>query len=85
MTSTKIKLALAAVVVTSVATPFLIHHQMLDRLRIENDELRRQLAAGPPTIDTTNADDGELLRLRGEHQELLRLRDQVSQLRRERD
>jgi len=73
--------ALAALVVTQ--------HLALRRSRTKNAELRQSLAATresiPQAAPAPAADNGELERLRAEHEELLRLRGQVAQLRRERD
>jgi RNA polymerase sigma factor (sigma-70 family) len=80
MTSTKLKIGLAAVVAASVSTPLVLQHQNNSRLREEIARLQAQRAAPAPAQNVAS-DDAQLERLRAEQQELLRLRGEVTQLR----
>jgi len=85
MASTKVKLAIATLVVAGVATPLVHQQRSLNRLRRENTDFRQRLAEKvqsqrplrPPAVDPE-----EIARLRTEHDELLRLRSEVGSLRR---
>ncbi|HZF74023.1 MAG TPA: sigma-70 family RNA polymerase sigma factor, partial [Gemmatimonadaceae bacterium] len=86
MASTKIKLALAALVAAGVATPLVLQHQTMNQLRATNNGLRAQLAtvpAAPENQPISDIDPNELSRLRGEHAELMRLRGEVALLRKQ--
>jgi RNA polymerase sigma factor (sigma-70 family) len=80
MTSTKVKLGLAAVIAASVTTPLVLQHQTNSRLQDEIARLQAERAA-PPPAQPASGDASQLERLRGEQRELLRLRGEVTQLR----
>jgi hypothetical protein len=88
MTMTQLKTALAgAIVAAGVATPLVLQHQSLNRLREENGALRRQieqvgtLRAENERLAQSQTDPAERERLRQQQDELLRLRAEVTRLR----
>jgi RNA polymerase sigma factor (sigma-70 family) len=82
MTSTKVKLSVAALLAASVTTPLVLQYQANARLREQVAQLRAEQGAPPPAPPATAVSDAsEFERLRNEHTELLRLRGQVTQLR----
>ncbi|MEO5802300.1 MAG: sigma-70 family RNA polymerase sigma factor, partial [Verrucomicrobiota bacterium] len=81
LSMTKLKLGIiSAVVVAGVATPLVMQHQAIARLRSENNALQQKSA---PTVESSapaaNAEDLE--RIQKERRELYRLRGEVGQLR----
>jgi RNA polymerase sigma factor (sigma-70 family) len=58
MASTKLKIGIAALVAVSAAAPIVLQHQKVNQFRLENSELRKQLAvsatASPPNQSTNS-------------------------------
>ena len=80
---------LSAAIVVGAGTPLVVQQKSLNRLRVENQELRERsqqlepLREGNQQLAGLQVDSDELERLRREVAELHRLRAEVAQLRRE--
>ena len=86
MASLKSKIAFAALLAASVATPLFIQQTAMSKLRVENEALHAQLAVPqtiPPSSQTSAPDPNETSRVNSQETELLRLRGEVTRLRAE--
>ena len=86
MASTKLKIGIGMLIAGAITTPLILQQRRLDRVFVENAQLRQQLAqkdqeASQVAAERVDAD--ELARLRAEQKELVRLRGQVGALLRE--
>jgi RNA polymerase sigma factor (sigma-70 family) len=85
MASTKLKLALTAVVAVGFVTLMVTQHQAMERRRAESAQLRRQLGDAEKELmraaQRSADDEAELNRLRAGRTELLRLRGEIARLR----
>jgi RNA polymerase sigma factor (sigma-70 family) len=87
MTATKLKFGLGALVSIGAATALVVQHQTQEKLRVENESLRQQIAQLETDNETLSnrvvpAPDSKSLP-EGQFNELLRLRGQVGVLRRQ--
>jgi RNA polymerase sigma factor (sigma-70 family) len=87
MTATKLKLAFSALVVAGAATAFVIQHQAQEKLRVENETLKQQLAqlqTENESLSNRLAEIGDGKKLSDDQfNELLKLRGQVGVLQRQ--
>jgi hypothetical protein len=87
MTSTKIKLSLAAIVIVALVIPLVIQRQYVTQLSAENADLRQQAAelaalrVQQQRSASQSPDAGQSDRSQREHQELVRLRGEIARLR----
>ncbi len=89
MTATKLKLAFSALVIAGAATAFVIQNQTQEKLRVENDSLRRQMTQQIAQLQTDNENFSNRLAAAGDAKklpdeqfiELLKLRGEVGVLR----
>jgi len=85
MTATKLKLAFSAIVVAGAVTAFMVQHQAQEKLRVENESLRQQVAQWQTDNDSLSnrlAAVGDPKSLSDEQfNELLKLRGEVGMLR----
>ena len=93
MTATKLKLAFSALVIAGAATAFVIQNQTQEKLRVENDSLRRQMAQQIAQLQTDNENFSNRLAAAGDAKklpdeqfiELLKLRGEVGVIHRQLD
>ena len=87
MASSKLKLAGAVALAATITTSLVVQQRSLQLQRAENAQIRERLAQTVnqpgPSVSAAVGDNGELARLRAEHNELLRLRGEVGRLRSE--
>jgi RNA polymerase sigma factor (sigma-70 family) len=84
MASIKSKIALSALLAVGIASPLIIQRTAMNRLRVENENLRAQLSAAQATQSspqTNTADSTQATRTASQETELLRLRGEVTRLR----
>jgi len=87
MTATKLKCAIGALLIAGAASTLVMQHQTQERLRLENESLRRQAAQlkteneNPTSLVVPQNDSKSLPD--GQFNELLRLRGEVGVLRRQ--
>jgi RNA polymerase sigma factor (sigma-70 family) len=84
MASVKSKIALTALLAVGIASPLIMQRTSMNRLRVENENLRAQLSAAQAmqlTPQTNAPDSTEPTRTGSQETELLRLRGEVTRLR----
>lgn len=83
--NTKMKLALSALALAGVATPLVWQNQILSKTKLENSDLRREIAklsaAQANQVEAAGLLNQQMEQLRKDNKELYRLRGEVTMLR----
>jgi hypothetical protein len=84
MASIKSKIAVSALLAVGIASPLIIQRNSMNKLRVENENLRAQLSTAQAiqsSPQTNTADATQATRTASQEAELLRLRREVTRLR----